>query len=618
MSWQLPVKLPLAPFETATSYIARLAAVNDCEVPEFCRDLGFELQDVVKGRDGALRRIAEATGASLDQLARHSLRKRDDTFFLNDEVLARPYLRRARTFVCPDCMRADMANGSGPRHLRPYSRDRWNLDPIRSCHEHKALLVEMYPEADGTLGYDFPTAVVMADPEPWTMPSVPAPLGVSPYEAYLLARIDSGCMRASWLDAFPWYAAARLCEMLGAISLDGARVRVEDYSFEQWYLAGAEGYRIATEGSAGITGLLGQLKESFFRAKADWGLRSTYGRLYEWLAYEDEDPVFDPLREILREYAISTMPFGAGDIIFDKPVEQRRVHSVRSAHLETKLHPKRLRKLLLQAGIISKQDLALPDDRILFDADMAERAIAEINGSMKLTEVGRYLNIPRAQLDVLLEAGHLKPFVVAGTGSIGSHAFAKRDVDQFRGKLFQGAAEVSTPGDRWYNIPSAAKRANCSAAEVVTLILNDQLSSKGIDPASAGYMAILVDLEEVKPLVRREDHGGVKLRDVEIQLRVSTRVLAALIDEGHLPASTVINPINRCPQRVVMERDLSSFQRTYVSLMEIAADRGVYAATLKDELAAQGISPAFDPAATRARFYRRAELGYLTPDTKAP
>lgn len=608
MSWQLSVKLPLAPFETATSYVARLAAVNDCEVPEFCRDLGFELQDAVKGRDRALRRLAEVTGAPLDRLIRHSLRKRDDAFFLNGEVLARPYLRRARTFVCSDCIRADVTNGSGPRHLRPYSRDRWSLDPIRSCHEHETMLVEMYAEANGTLGYDFPTAVVMADPEPWAMPSVPAPLGVSPYEAYLLNRIDGSNIELSWLDTFPWYAAARLCEMLGAISLDGARVRTEDYSFLQWYRAGAEGYRIATEGPAGITGLLDRLKESFFEAKADWGLRSTFGRLYEWLAYEDADPAFNPVRDILREFAIGTMPFGEGDVIFDRPVEKRRVHSVRSAHLETELHPKRLRKLLVQAGIVSRRDLALPDDRILFDADRAAKAIAEINGSMKLTEVGRYLNIPRAQLEILLKAGHLKPFIPAGTGNIGSHAFAKSDIDQFRDKLFQGAIEVSTPAGRWHSIPGAAKRANCSAAEIVTLILEGRLASKGIDPAGAGYMAILVDLKEVKPLVRREDHGGLKLRDVERKLRVSTPVLTALIDGGYLPTSTVPNPVNRCPQRVVMAEDLTSFQQTYVSLTDIATDRGVYAATLKDELAASGIHPAFDPAVIRARFYRRADL----------
>src|SRR3546814_5063239 len=68
---------------------------------------------------------------------------------------------------------------------------------------------------------------------------------------------------------------------------------------------------------------------------------------------------YDPVREVIRQHIIETMPVGPSDHIFSIPVEARRVHSIRSAAQEAGAHPKRLRKLLHAAGYIREADMML-------------------------------------------------------------------------------------------------------------------------------------------------------------------------------------------------------------------------------------------------------------------
>jgi hypothetical protein len=94
------------------------------------------------------------------------------------------------------------------------------------------------------------------------------------------------------------------------------------------------------------------------------------------------------------------------------------------------------------------------------------------------------------------------------------------------------------------------------------------------DPNERAYFAILVDPAEIRQKTMLETHGGLSLREVEHQLRSRSQVVKALIENGHLPARTAVNPINRCPQTIMMPEDLARFQESYVSLMNLAKDRG--------------------------------------------
>src|SRR3546814_17996666 len=97
---------------------------------------------------------------------------------------------------------------------------------------------------------------------------------------------------------------------------------------------------------------------------------------------------------------------------------------------------------------------------------------------MSLEAAVHYLNAPRVQVDLLFKAGFIRPFAGGATGAM-DYAFAKRDLDEFLAGLFAKAPGVYDGVPGFFTIPTAAKRACCSASEIIALILNGMLTRVG-------------------------------------------------------------------------------------------------------------------------------------------
>jgi hypothetical protein len=118
-------------------------------------------------------------------------------------------------------------------------------------------------------------------------------------------------------------------------------------------------------------------------------------------------------------------------------------------------------------------------------------------------------------------------------------------------------------------------------------------------------MSVLLDLDEVRALVRGPDHGGLTGMEIKDRLSTTAKVASALIKHGYLKSVTVINPVNRCPTVVVPVDEVERFQREYVSLFVLARQQGRHFLAVKKELDAAGVLPALDPEKIGATFYRR-------------
>src|SRR5258708_16590894 len=121
-------------------------------------------------------------------------------------------------------------------------------------------------------------------------------------------------------------------------------------------------------------------------------------------------------------------------------------------------------------------------------------------------------------------------------------------------------------------------------------------------------MSVLVDVEEVRTLVRGPDHGGFTSVALKDRLQTNDRVARALMTQRHLKTITVINPVNRCPTVIVPAEEVERFEREYVSLFTLAKQQGRHFRKLKQELDAASVEPAFDPKKIGATFYRRSDL----------
>lgn len=593
---------------TAISHASLSGAMYGLDLGTFCADLRVNTVSLAHGEEAALSRLAAATGADLGALRRFSLKREEpqdeaQMFSLNGQGLRPMSLCRSRVRVCPACLAEDLDTRSGPDRLRPYGRAAWILASVRTCARHGLELTCLSAPDERSGVPDF-AAAVQANWATITAKRIKGgALLPSAFEAYLLARIWGDAPTVPMLEELPWYAAARACEMIGAVSLHGPRVRRSRLSEMQWREAGDEGYRIAVAGDDAFTDLLTRLRDQV-RAIEDGRPRRKVGRLYEWLSSEAKDPAYAPIRTRVASHLVATTAVGPGDEIFGKPVTERRLHSVHTLSQETGEHPKRLRKLLLRHGLIGEDSRELSDDQVVFPANAAAGFALEVTGALSLKRAGHYLNAPRVQMALLHEAGLIRP--LSGKGSDLRPVFARTELDGFLARLLADAEPVTVPPEGMATIPDAAKRANCSAQEIVAAILERALAFVGQRTDTRGYLSVLVNVDEIRAGVRRPDHGSLSLREVERRLGVHTSAVQCLIAGGYLATEVAVNPVNRCPQAVVTEEEMTRFESETATLSRLARERLQSREALQRTLAAQGIKPAIViEAVKRTLLFRR-------------
>lgn len=281
------------------------------------------------------------------------------------------------------------------------------------------------------------------------------------------------------------------------------------------------------------------------------------------------------------------------------------LHSVRTLAIETGLHPKRLKKLLGASGLFPPGADDLAGGNCLFDAERGSGAAREAAAAiLSVRKAGEYLNAPRVQRDRLYQKGLIVPRIKAGDHGA-ADKFAPEDLDGFLDRLLAGALPIDTAAAGQVNIPDTAKLAFCMSEEVVRLILDGRLARKWRLASERGYLSVLVDVEEVRALVRGPDKGGLTGLEIKDRLSTTAKVASALIKHGYLNSTTVTNPVNKCPTVVVPVDEVERFQREYVSLFVLAKQQGRHFLAVKKEFDAAGIMPALDPEKIGATFYRR-------------
>ena len=289
--------------------------------------------------------------------------------------------------------------------------------------------------------------------------------------------------------------------------------------------------------------------------------------------------------------------------IFSWSLEKRRWHTVHSIATEHDLPLAGMRRMGALLGYYPP-DSDASNDRILVTVPQAEEMAARVASAITLAEVTRRLNIPRRHDELLMTAGYLQPFATAPGKR---YLFEPADIDLFWRKL-SARAGVKLSSDL-VDIATAAKRAKCTAMEIVGLLLEGNLRRVEYDGVG-GYQGLLIDPVEIAPLVRGQNLTGLNLRQVEQRLHTHSRVVRNLLDGGHLNFSTETNPINRCRQTVVSQHDLTKFMGKHASLYVLSAEHKMAIKVVKRKLSAAGISPSLPVDKVGACYYHRGpEIG---------
>ena len=189
-----------------------------------------------------------------------------------------------------------------------------------------------------------------------------------------------------------------------------------------------------------------------------------------------------------------------------------------------------------------------------------------------------------------------------------NEVFFKSELDEFLANLFRKAEVVADVDPGIYDVSTAAKRANGSTADSVRLVLEDRLSWVGRKAGIDGILALLVNLEEARPLIRLPELSGLVPADAVRILRINSKVMAGLVKAGAFKTIVQRHPIKRNPQTVIPHEEVARFKEEYVSLFTLARAQGKHMPALLRELNELGIRPAPELDGVGATFFRRNEL----------
>ena len=597
--------------ETPSDFASRLSIRNwRDDLRRFCLDFGLKAQGLIDGDAEAIAALAELAGADAAALEREAFVRQAGTraYVFRGERLQRSVLTRDRVRMCPACMEEDMDRLDVRPSARPYRRSQWLIGPIRTCARHGMGLIEIGTAPSPTKTHD--TSWIIAE----ALPGLPSLVEDAPrrkessFERYVAGRLFGGT-GSPWLDRLPLYAAMHLCFVLGSVARHGPKVTLDGLDEADVWRCEAEGFDVANDGPAGIRKFLDGLQAPFRVRRSRAGPKAMYGRLYDWLSHECRDSAYDPVREVVREHAIDTLPFGPGDVLFGRKVTERRVHSVHTAARDLNVHPKRLRKALRNVGIVGDGTAGLSDHRVLAPPE-AVAALAEgLKDTLRMTEARKYLNVPRPHDMGLLDAGFISPMVARARSPRGiQNTFRRVELDEFLQRLLARADEALAGDPHMETLLKAAKRCCCTVMEVVRLVLDGRLDRVGRDPRQRGFMSLLVDAREVRPLVVGPSYDGLSLREVEQEMRSNTTTVKSLVQNGFLEHRIVKNPVTGWMQPIVSTEAIARFRREYVTLSGLARERGEHFSRVKKALVAAGVEPVGDPEKLGVTLYSRNAL----------
>lgn len=603
MNDRLPKSLtvPLNDDETTMSFISRVAYLNRRPAREFCRDIGAPVNALASGDREAIDRLAQVTSANATAIEdRLFVKTERSRYQFNGECVGLQGLDFDGMRFCPKCLAEDLENGSGPEVTRPYRRAAWVFSGYKTCTRHETPLLTGHGSA-----LDF-AASLHENPKAFRQVVEPK-MEACGFEAYLEARLRARSKSGLWLDTFRIDAAARVCEMIGASELFPGRY-VSSLDPAESRAAQSCGFNVSSSGPAAI----GDLLERVLRRQELPPVTPSeaWPALYVYLR-ETSDAEYDPLREIVHEVAVNTMPFGKGDTCLGRQVERRIVHSVRTAAKQFGVHPTRLRRLLEKGGFISEASAALLNERVLFSADDSNEFLDLVAESMPWQAAVRYLNLPPRHDRRMLGGEFVQPLVQTAGGRLTQHVLPKRRLDEFLGKLTRNSSPFDMADNRFQSIPSAARVASCHEYDIVRMLVASQLQQVRTDPSERAYKAILVDAEEVSRVISRHYYGMTK-RQAEDTIRTASKVIIALIDNGLLDTFVCEKPPKGRRRVALVADSVERFAERYVSLAALCIDTGRHHSAILRALDQNGIEPAFPKELVHTRFYERERVQHLS------
>lgn len=556
-----------APWSVSSRLSLKIGVTHD----ELAGWIGTTAQKIANGQAEAIERLGTANRCDIAALHAGAVVRSTASFcHIAGETFQMEQFARLRLRICPMCVMDDIDHGTDHEHLRPLYRVRWHLSVVRTCSLHGIALVELARLPSLRHFRDFARSI-----QPF-LPGLPAlvrdavPVPTLPLQGYLERRMEQGTS-GTWFADVPAYAVIRISELLGFAKLTDRYSGLQTLPDEKRQEVQSVGFSIGSAGPDAVHSLLQELDARFFDSKVALGPSKLYRRLYDWLeGWGVQDPAYAKLISVVREHVLDSLPMGHGDLLFGKPLQERRVHSIASLARKSGIHCKRVRQLLLDNGLTDAASATIPDGRVLVPAEEAEAVVEVMQTVMLLPDIARLLGASRKLVNALVKQNRIPP----SKGTIRRSMWVRSDVEPVL-KQLQAAVVEGDDGKGLTPLQAAMRSSMIKLDLVVELILDRKLGRVSSTSPSVQFSTLLVDVEELKEACRLDDHGQYGIVEAGEFIGCGRKMIKRLVKAGHLTTTEVKNPHTKSPQTVIRTDALVEFKNSYTTLAELADQHSI-------------------------------------------
>ncbi|MDF2143280.1 TniQ family protein [Paenirhodobacter sp. CAU 1674] len=558
--YALPLRVEFRPGESATSFASRLARRNGApRLITFCSDVGIDYFNLVNGGPEDIARLAGLGATSADDLQCATPQLVEPGYFRLGQVRIKfTAFTRTAPRGCPHCLQV----ARNPLDVAQLGI--WQLASIRTCDRHGCYLVPLPKPASNKDTFDIPHLLdSYAAVEP-----VPADPKDLVFEHDLRRRIDQGA-GTSWLDRLPFHVAAQTCENFGVLLTRGPEANRDDLSPAQWAKAGSAGYAVLRQGPEAFRQKLKDIQDAHPIDNTLY--RTRYRVFFEWLRYRDDDPAFDPIRDLVRDFIFRNFPISEGTTVLGKPCPEQFVHSLSTARSTYGVSGWKLARRLAALGLAERKTVGKGFVlKAYVPSEVVSGIVTELDALLNAGEAAQHLGIERFMLEKLTRPGLIDKFFDERNSSPLYHP---RALDGFTARL-RKLAKGPHPGGETLDIASAAHRLRIPTERLVDIILRNRIPLRAEDPQTARFGGFRVSLAVLRETIASDHEGAVRPSRAAEILGITIRTVRALLDQGHLEARMVREMQSGRERRYVCARALERFAQTHITVVALAAKSG--------------------------------------------
>ena len=579
---KLALTVPIVEGEVAFSLTSRLALRNGAPFNEFLVEMGIPLTKLLTGRESALTRLAEISGADFDELRYATPRElHQGQWWFRGEPFSAEAFRSTVIRGCPACLHEDALGAPG----RDFIRGIWMLELVRTCPHHGIPLEPLWTRYDRHERHD----VALRLAEYFQEEAVTAPMGSSTaaYDRWVHRRLSEEPRDSTWLDQSDMQAAAAFCAALGHL-VDGRGPAIStdpDHA--------DLGFGLARAGQGAIRGFLTEHQEAH---TPESGQKRVFGKLYSLLAGDAVSAPLHPFRQLLRDHVSATWPLGPGDELLGEPVFERRHVSVGAMARLLKVDPVVLRERL--GADLSESSRRKPDDWALFDAGKVGPILSDLTTGLSDDQFCEQLSLSPELFQELAGCGVLDEArcengsgwdVIAGQGIVE--------------RLLLGSQQVGRLAPEWISIEQAAAHLEYAPAQITERIRGGRLPWIGRHLKQSGFASILVNISGL-------DGSEISAEMFALSQGLTFSEMLSFFRKGHAPAEIAKRETGRKDRIMLTPDQVAGFHENFVSFRRLALAHKLSWDALEQCLKRLGVAPVDGC----LRIYRKSETSPLLHD----